>query len=120
MCWVTPAEITAYAGQCLLQLGHAGQATTLLDNGITLFDESFTRNRQTYLMHLADALTRPGKQRDLDNAAARGMEAINITESLHSTYSLDLLGDLYQQMKPHAEVPAVRDFLERAQEFVTV
>jgi 2,4-dienoyl-CoA reductase-like NADH-dependent reductase (Old Yellow Enzyme family) len=41
--WVTPAEITAYAGQRLLQLGHAGQETTLLDDGIALFDESSTR-----------------------------------------------------------------------------
>jgi hypothetical protein len=49
----------------LLQLEHAGQATTLLDDGIALFDESFTRNRQAYLMHLADALTRAGKRRDL-------------------------------------------------------
>ncbi len=118
--WVTPAEITAYAGQCLLQLGHAGQATTLLDDGIALFDESFTRNRQAYLIHLADALTRPGRQRDLDNAAVRGIEAIDIAESLNSTYSIDLLCDLYHQMKPHTKVPAVGDFLERARGLVTV
>jgi hypothetical protein len=105
--WVTPVEIAAYAGQRLLQLGHAGQETALLDDGIALFDESSTRNRQVYLMHLADALTRPGKQRDFDNAATRGMETIDIAESLHSTYSLNLLSDLYQRMKPHTKVPAV-------------
>jgi hypothetical protein len=104
---VTPVEIAAYAGQRLLQLGHAGQETALLDDGIALFDESSTRNRQVYLMHLADALTRPGKQRDFDNAATRGMETIDIAESLHSTYSLNLLSDLYQRMKPHTKVPAV-------------
>ncbi|MGH3696323.1 MAG: hypothetical protein ACRDRX_20395 [Pseudonocardiaceae bacterium] len=59
--WVTSAVVTAYAGQCLLQLGHADQATTLLDDGITLFDESFIRDWQAYLAHLADALSRPGK-----------------------------------------------------------
>ncbi|MGH3815720.1 MAG: helix-turn-helix domain-containing protein [Pseudonocardiaceae bacterium] len=118
--WVTPAEITAYAGQCLLQLGNTGQATTLLDDGIALFDESFTRNRQAYLVHMTDALSRPGKQLDLDDAAARGIEAITIAESLNSTYSIDLLRDLYHQMKPHNKVPAVRDFLERARGLVTV
>ncbi|MGH3821989.1 MAG: helix-turn-helix transcriptional regulator [Pseudonocardiaceae bacterium] len=118
--WVTSAEITAYAGQCFLQLGDTGQATMLLDDGIALFDESFTRNRQAYLTHLADGLSRPGKQRDLDNAAARAMEAIDIGESLHSTYSVNLLCDLYHQMKPHTKVPAVRDFVERAEGFVTV
>jgi transcriptional regulator with XRE-family HTH domain len=38
--WVRPAVVTAYAGQCLLHLGHADQATMLLDEGIALFDES--------------------------------------------------------------------------------
>jgi hypothetical protein len=118
--WVTPAEVTAYAGQCLLQLGHAGQATTLLDDGVALFDESFTRNRQAYVIHLADALSRPGKQRDLDAAAGRGTEAIRIAESLHSTYSTDLLRNLYHQMKPHAKVPSVGDFLEQARGLVAV
>jgi hypothetical protein len=111
--WVTPAEITAYAGQCLLRLGDTGQAIALLDEGIALFDESFTRNRQAYLTHVACVYARPGKQRDLDNAAARGMEAIDIAESLHSTYSVDLLSGLYHQMEPRAKMPAVGNFLER-------
>jgi hypothetical protein len=96
-----------------LAAGDTGQAIALLDEGIALFDESFTRNRQAYLTHVACAHARPGKQRDLDNAAARGMEAIDIAESLHSTYSVDLLSGLYHQMEPHAKMPAVGDFLER-------
>ena len=118
--WVTPAEITAYAGQCLLQQGDIVQAITLLNEGIGLFDESFARDRQAYLTHLACAQTRPGKHRDLDSATARAMEAIDIAESLHSTYSADLLSDLYNQMKPHVKMPAVQDFMERARGLVTV
>lgn len=118
--WVTPAVITAYAGQCLLQLGDTGPAITLLDEGIALFDESFTRDRQADVTHLAGALARPGQQRGLDNAAARGMEAIDIAESLHSTYSVALLRNLYHEMKPHSKAPVVRDFVERARGFVTV
>jgi tetratricopeptide (TPR) repeat protein len=118
--WVRPAVVTAYAGQCLLHLGHADQATMLLDEGIALFDESFTRDRQAYLTHSADALSRPGKQRDLDAAAARGMEAFHIAERLDSTYSIDLLRNLYRQMQPHATVPAVEDFLDRARDLVLV
>src|SRR5262249_55442505 len=99
--WVSPAEITAYAGQCLLQLGHMGGATTLLAEGTGLFDESFIRNRQAYLIHMAGALIHPGRQRDLDAAVSRGMEAIEIAKNLHSTYSVDLLSGLCDQMKPH-------------------
>ena len=118
--WVRPAVVTAYAGQCLLQLGNTDQAAILLDEGIALFDASFTRDRQAYLTHSADALSRPGKQRDLDTATARGMEAIQIAERLDSTYSTDLLRNLYRQMQPHATVPAVGDFLDRARSLVQV
>jgi transcriptional regulator with XRE-family HTH domain len=110
--WVTPAEITAGAGVCLLQLGQPDRATALLDGGIAMFDESFARDRQIYLTHLADALTRPGKQRDA--AADRGLAAVHLAESLTSTRGIDCLRDLYRQMQPHASVPAMGDFLERA------
>ena len=60
-------------------------------------------------------LARPGKQRDLDAAAGRGMAAIDLAEGLDSTRSVDLIRNLHTQMKPHAKVPAVRDFVERAQ-----
>jgi hypothetical protein len=73
---MSPAEVTAGAGDCLLQLGQSRQATALLDEGIAMFDESFARDRQVYLTHLADALARPGKQRDLDAAADRGLAAV--------------------------------------------
>jgi tetratricopeptide (TPR) repeat protein len=118
--WMRPTVVTAYAGQCLLQLGQVDQAVKLLDEGIALFDESFTRDRQAYLTHSADALSRPGQQRDLDAAAARGMEAIHMTECLASTYSIDLLRNLYRQMQSHATVPAVGDFLDRTRDLVLV
>lgn len=62
------ALVTAGAGDCQLRLNQPGQASTLLDDGIGLFDESFSRDRQIYLIHLAEALTQPGKQRDFEAA----------------------------------------------------
>lgn len=118
--WVNPAWITAEAGDCLLRLGQSGKAAAMLHEGVTSFDESFIRDRQLYTVHLADSLTRPGKQQDFDAAAGLGMTAIGLAESLHSTLGADLLRDLSHQMTPHAKVPAVRDFLERAKEFVQV
>jgi DNA-binding XRE family transcriptional regulator len=117
--WVRPAEITTSAGECLLRLGQADRAAAMLDQGIAMFDAPFGRDRQYYLTHLAEALVRPGKQRDLDAAAAKGIAAIHLTESLSSTLSVDRIRDLTRQMKPHAKLPAVREFLERARGFVT-
>jgi hypothetical protein len=112
--WVTPAEITAAAGDCLLQLGQPDRAVALLDAGIAMFDQSFARDRQVYLIHLADALARPGKQRDLEAATDRGLVAVNLAEGLTSTRGIDCLRDLYRQMQPHASASAVGDFLNRA------
>ncbi len=107
---------TSCAGERLLRLGQADQAAVLIEESIALFDESFVRDRQLFSIHLANALSQPGKQRDLD-AASRGMEAIRLVEGLDSNRSADLLRDLSHQLSPHTKVPAVRDFLERSREF---
>lgn len=120
MYWVRPAGITASAGECLLQLGQADRAATMIDQGLALFDARFICDRQYYLTHLAEALARPGKQRDLEAAAAHGIAAIHLAEGLSSTLSVDRIRDLARQMKPHAKLPAVGEFVERTQEFVTV
>ncbi|MGH3695592.1 MAG: helix-turn-helix transcriptional regulator [Pseudonocardiaceae bacterium] len=118
--WVTPAWILVEAGNSLLQLGRADRAAIMLEEGLASFDESFARDRQLYLVHSADALSRPGKQRDLDAAAHQGMTAIELAKSLDSTLSVNLLDSLYHQLTPHAKVRAVRDFLDRARDLVEV
>ena len=112
--WVRPAEITAGAGGCLLQLGRADQAATLIDQGIAMFDAPFDRDKQHYLTLHAEALVRPGKQCDLDAAAGKGIEAIRLAENLSSTRNTERIHDLILLMKPYGKVPAVQEFLERA------
>ena len=117
--WMSPSLVVVRSGHCLLELGQTEHAAVMLNEGITHFCGSFVRDRQIYITHLADTLARPGKQRDLDAAAGLGMESIGLAESLDSHRSMDLLRDLYHQLTPHATVPAVADFLERARGFVT-
>jgi hypothetical protein len=116
--WLDPAAITINAGACLLQLGHADQAAAVLNEGISQFSGSFVRDRQVCITRLADALARPGKQRDLEAAAGLGMQSIDLAETLDATRGAGLLRGLYHQLRPHSEVPAVHDFLERARGFV--
>jgi transcriptional regulator with XRE-family HTH domain len=112
--WVNPANMTAEVGNCLRQLGHVEQAAVMLEDSIAMFDATLPRGRLGYLIRLADTLTRPGKQRDLDTATALGIEAVQLAEGLDSVRSVGLIRNLYHQMQPHAEVPAVREFLDRA------
>jgi tetratricopeptide (TPR) repeat protein len=118
--WVSPAEITAGAGRCLQKPGQVDHAVVMLDEGIALFDEAFVRDRTNYLILVADALTQPGPQRDLDAAAERGMLAIDLAESLDSARGNRRLRDLCLQMEPHAKVSTVGDFLDRARGLVQV
>jgi hypothetical protein len=118
--WVGPADITAWAGRCLLKLGKADQAAVLLEDGIALLDESFVRDRQNYLIRHAEALTHPGPQRDLDAAVERGRAALDLSKNPDSTQSVDCLRDLIGQMRPHTTVPAVRDFVDCTRELVAV
>jgi len=113
--WLDPAAITANAGTCLLELGQAEQAVALLDDGMAQFSASFVRDRQIFLARQAEARTLPGKQRDLEAAAGLGLQSLDLAESLDSTRGAGRLRDLCLRMKPHNTVPAVRDFLERAQ-----
>ena len=76
-----PGRYHLRRGECMLRLGQADQAVVVLEEGIALFDESFVRDRQLFSIHLADALARPGKQRDLDAAVSRGMEAIRLPKA---------------------------------------
>ncbi|MGH3901167.1 MAG: hypothetical protein ACRDTA_23540 [Pseudonocardiaceae bacterium] len=119
--WVNPANMTCEVGNSLRQLGHTEQAAVVLKNGIAMYDDSLPVGGQAgYLIALADVRARPGKQRDLDVAASHGMEAIQLIESLDSPRLADLIRNLYHQMTPHAKLPAVGDFLERARGLVTV
>jgi hypothetical protein len=116
--WMDPSLIAAQAGECLLRLSQTDQAIAVLREGSGQLPVSFVRDRQIVLTQLADALVQPGKQRDLEAAAALGVQSTDLAESLDSTRGTGLLRDLYFRLKPHDEVPAVRDFVERARGFV--
>jgi hypothetical protein len=114
--WVSRAGVTARVGRALLRLGRADQAAHSLAHGLRQLDGSMIRDRQLFLSDWAEALARPGPQRDLEEAAGRGLEAVALAEELASTSATKRILDLRKQLKPHAEVPIVREFLERARE----
>jgi hypothetical protein len=118
--WVGPADVTAGAGCSLLKLGRADLAVGMLEEGIGLLDESFVRDRRDFEFRHAEALIHPGPQQDLDAAVERGGAALDLSENLDSTRGVNRLRDLVDQMRPHTTVPAVRDFVDRTRELVTV
>jgi hypothetical protein len=114
--WVNRADIAAFNGGVLLRIGRADQAVASLADGVRQLDSSMVRDRLLYLADWAEALARPGRQRDVEQAASRGLEAVTLAEELTSTRATQRIHDLRKQFKPHAKVPIVREFLERARE----
>jgi hypothetical protein len=112
--WVNRAAVTVDNGRALLRLGRADQAVRPLADGTRQLDDAMVRDRQLYLTDWAEALVRPGRQRDLEQAASRGLEAVALAEDLSSTRGIQRIRDLRKQLKPHA--PIVREFLGRARE----
>jgi len=114
--WVNQATVAVDTGRALLRLGRADQAVRPLAEGVRQLDDSMVRDRQLYLTDWAEALVIPGRQRDLEQAASRGLEAVALAEELSSTRGIQRIRDLRKQLKPHTKVPIVREFLERARE----
>ena len=112
--WVNQAHIAVDKGRVLLRLGLADQAVGPLAGGVRQLDGSMVRSRQIFLADWAEALARPGWQRDVEEAAHRGMEAVGLAKGLASTRGTKRIRDLCTQMKPQAKVPVVREFLEQA------
>ena len=112
--WVNRALVPVDYGRAMLQLGRADQAVRPLADGVRQLDSSMVRDRQLHLVDWAEALVRPGQQRDLEEAAQRGMEAVDLAKGLASTRGTKRIREFCVQMKPHARVPVVREFLERA------
>jgi transcriptional regulator with XRE-family HTH domain/tetratricopeptide (TPR) repeat protein len=112
--WLDATAITVNAGTCMLELGQPEKAVPLLDEGIAQFSAPFVRDRQLFVTRQAEARARPGKQHDLDAAVELGMESLDLAEHLNSRLGAEPHRALCLHLQPHAQVPAVREFLERA------
>jgi ATP/maltotriose-dependent transcriptional regulator MalT len=113
--FMSPSVLKSDSGQQLLQLGKPSAAEPLIEEGIGALDSSMVRSRQFWTCALAEARVRSGK---LDEAAHAGQQALDVTPGLNSARSVARVRSLCGDMRPHQDVPAVREFLERAREIV--
>jgi hypothetical protein len=110
--WLSPASIAANAGDALLRLNRPERAEPLLADSAA---HLHLGDRQYFLVRLATSQLQNDK---LDNAAATGHGALDLTDRQFSPRTRDDVRSLYQDMKPHEYVPVVREFLDRAREMV--
>jgi tetratricopeptide (TPR) repeat protein len=107
---ITEGEIEMLAGSAALDLKDPRQALGRFSAARTAEYETagHVRDSVLYLARTARAHLDLG---DLDTACATATDALAQNTSVNSSRPSDALRDLRDQMAPHRDVPAVRDFL---------
>jgi hypothetical protein len=100
------AYLAARMAQCFRDLGEAGHAARYARRSLDM-DGRYVRGRAFNLALLATAHASEGEP---EHACAMGRQALDLTVRLTSARSVGYVRDLVRRLRPHAGVPAVRDF----------
>jgi transcriptional regulator with XRE-family HTH domain len=103
--------LSAKFGHCFTALGRGDLAIRFAARSLEMDGRAYARGRQFNLALLAVAHAQSG---DLEQASVIGIQAADATEGLRSRRARDYLADLADRLAPHAGLPVVRDFTERA------
>ena len=79
--WMPQPSLTAEAGTALLDIGDLGAAERSLTAGLSTLDSNSARDRNLYLVRLAEVQLRGGR---LDEAAATARQAIDAAADIDS------------------------------------
>ncbi|MBF6044268.1 transcriptional regulator [Streptomyces sp. NRRL B-1677] len=92
---------------CHRDLGQAEQARRHAEDAIAGHAESRVRRRAIGMLLLATAQV---QQRDVDEACATGVRALDLLGTLRSNRGAEYLEDFQQRLAPYREEPVVREF----------
>ncbi|MEH6377384.1 transcriptional regulator [Streptomyces sp. KLMMK] len=92
---------------CHRDLGQAEQARRHAEDAIAGHAEGRVRRRAIGMMLLATAQV---QQRDVDEACATGVRALDLLGTLRSNRGAEYLDDFQQRLAPYREEPVVREF----------
>jgi tetratricopeptide (TPR) repeat protein len=107
--WMPQPSLTAEAGTALLDIGDVDAAERSLTAGLSTLDGDAVRDRNLYLVRLAEVRLRTGR---LDEATATAREAVTAAAELDSTRVRRQVGHLLDQL-PAAE-PRTAELCEYA------
>ncbi|MGK5730661.1 transcriptional regulator [Streptomyces sp. URMC 124] len=92
---------------CHRDLGQAEQARRHAEDAIAGHAEGRVRRRAIGMLLLATAQV---QQRDVDEACATGVRALDLLGTLRSNRGAEYLDDFQQRLAPYREEPVVREF----------
>lgn len=114
--WFNRAELLGAQASTHLDCGQPTQAEQAFARAAALFPRDRVRTQALFLTRQADAQVR---QNDLDRACATAGQALDLTVEISSHRSIGPLRDLSAKMRDYDNVPAVREFRERARSLLS-
>lgn len=109
--WIMRPEILMLTGSCMLDLGDPKRAQELFTEADRTYGDDYTRTHVLYLSRMSTALVQQGK---IEAACAHGDHALDLLDEINSGRGLDHVRDTVTLLAPHRNVPAVRDYLDKA------
>jgi DNA-binding XRE family transcriptional regulator len=108
--WVDPLEIDIMAGRCFTELGRPGRAVPLLDDALSRYDDTHSRDKALYSTWLAHALMDAD---DPERAAYVTEHAIDLASGVGSVRPGERLRGVLSRLSRYGG-PEVAAVLERA------
>ncbi|RII07986.1 Protein involved in sporulation [Streptomyces sp. YIM 130001] len=100
--WMSPADLTADAGRCWLDLGDPTRAETVISTGLAELDPRRTRTKAVFLTYRAEGALRT---HDAPAAAAAARAALDAARATGASRCIDLVSTLMHRLHNHPEAP---------------
>ncbi|MEU0845743.1 XRE family transcriptional regulator [Streptomyces sp. NPDC005962] len=99
------------AGRCWTELRRPLRAVPVLEDFLSRYDDTHARDKSLYLSWLADSYLAAGEVEEAASATGRALE---LSAGVASVRPRQRLAPIVQQLRPHRELPAVAEVLEKA------
>ncbi|MEU2487010.1 helix-turn-helix domain-containing protein [Streptomyces sp. NPDC012617] len=108
--WVDHTELDIMTGRCWTELRRPLRAVPVLTEALARYSDDHARDKSLYLSWLADAYLTAG---EVEQAAETVSRALELATGVASTRPRQRLAPLLAQLRPHADIPIVRDLLDQ-------
>ncbi|WP_327421692.1 helix-turn-helix domain-containing protein [Streptomyces sp. NBC_01230] len=106
--WVDDTELDIMTGRCWTELRRPLRAVPVLTNALNLYSDDHARDKALYLSWLATAYLTAG---EVEHAAVTTGRALELCTGVASIRPRQRIASLLDQLRPHADLPVVRDLL---------
>ncbi|MGW3557895.1 helix-turn-helix domain-containing protein [Streptomyces sp. NPDC000963] len=108
--WVDRTELGIMTGRCWTELRRPLRAVPALVDSLGRYSDEHARDKALYLSWLAEAFLTAG---EVEQAAATTARALELATGVASIRPMQRIAPLVNDLRPHGELPAVRELLEQ-------